>query len=172
MPWFGMDIGGTLTKLIYFEPKDITALEQDTELEALRTIRKYLTSNTAYGKTGVRDQHLALHHQRLGGRSGTFHFIRFPTAEMEAFVELARDKKLHHISTQVCATGGGAYKFEQQFKEVCVLIVRYMHTYLSLYMYICTYTYTHVHIHTHIFIYKSTFIQLQTSPICSICHHE
>ncbi len=22
MPWFGMDIGGTLTKLVYFEPTD------------------------------------------------------------------------------------------------------------------------------------------------------
>ena len=71
MPWFGMDIGGTLTKLIYFEPKDITAKEEDTEVEALRTIRKYLTSRTAYGKTGVRDEHLALSQQRLGGRTGS-----------------------------------------------------------------------------------------------------
>ena len=118
MPWFGMDIGGTLTKLVYFEPKDVTASEQDTEVEALKTIRKYLVSNTAYGDTGIRDQHLALHQQKLGGRKGTFHFIRFPTAEMEEFVQLARDKKLHHISTQVCATGGGAYKFEQLFQEV------------------------------------------------------
>ena len=23
MPWFGMDIGGTLTKLVFFEPTDI-----------------------------------------------------------------------------------------------------------------------------------------------------
>lgn len=26
MPWFGMDIGGTLTKLVYFEPTDDTGL--------------------------------------------------------------------------------------------------------------------------------------------------
>jgi hypothetical protein len=31
MPWFGMDIGGTLTKLIYFEPDDIMELEEQTE---------------------------------------------------------------------------------------------------------------------------------------------
>lgn len=58
MPWFGMDIGGTLTKLVYFEPKDITPGEQDEEAESLRSIRRYLTKNSAYGKTGHRDAHL------------------------------------------------------------------------------------------------------------------
>lgn len=58
MPWFGMDIGGTLTKLVYFEPKDITPDEQDREAGILRNIRRYLTKNSAYGKTGHRDIHL------------------------------------------------------------------------------------------------------------------
>ncbi|XP_037940086.1 pantothenate kinase 1-like isoform X3 [Teleopsis dalmanni] len=58
MPWFGMDIGGTLTKLVYFEPKDITVHELDREAEVLRNIRRYLTKNSAYGKTGHRDTHL------------------------------------------------------------------------------------------------------------------
>lgn len=58
MPWFGMDIGGTLTKLVYFEPKDITPDELDQEAETLRNIRRYLTRNSAYGKTGYRDTHL------------------------------------------------------------------------------------------------------------------
>lgn len=58
MPWFGMDIGGTLTKLVYFEPKDITPDELDQEAEILRNIRRYLTKNSAYGKTGHRDIHL------------------------------------------------------------------------------------------------------------------
>lgn len=40
MPWFGMDIGGTLTKLVYFEPKDISRDELDAEAEALKTIRR------------------------------------------------------------------------------------------------------------------------------------
>lgn len=57
-PWFGMDIGGTLTKLVYFEPKDITPDELDQEAETLRNIRRYLTKNSAYGKTGYRDTHL------------------------------------------------------------------------------------------------------------------
>lgn len=58
MPWFGMDIGGTLSKLVYFEPKDITPDEADAEVETLKNIRRYLTKNSAYGKTGHRDTHL------------------------------------------------------------------------------------------------------------------
>jgi len=60
MPWFGMDIGGTLTKLIYFEPEDSgTNAEQEAE-KTLQRIRKYLTNNEAYGKTGIRDKHLEM----------------------------------------------------------------------------------------------------------------
>lgn len=58
MPWFGMDIGGTLCKLVYFEPKDMPLDELDSEVETLKNIRRYLTKNSAYGKTGHRDIHL------------------------------------------------------------------------------------------------------------------
>nr|CAH7741050.1 unnamed protein product [Callosobruchus chinensis] len=59
MPWFGMDIGGTLCKLVYFEPKDLSECESSaSEVETLRNIRRYLTKNSAYGKTGHRDIHL------------------------------------------------------------------------------------------------------------------
>ena len=118
MPWFGMDIGGSLTKLVYFEPKDVTDAEQERELETVRVIRKYLTSHTAYGKTGVRDEHLELRGQRLGGRVGTLHFIRFPTSEMTAFIELAKAKNFSSLAESICATGGGAYKFEDDFRKV------------------------------------------------------
>lgn len=58
MPWFGMDIGGTLCKLVYFEPKDVTPDEANAEVESLKNIRRYLTKNSAYGSTGHRDIHL------------------------------------------------------------------------------------------------------------------
>lgn len=61
MPWFGMDIGGTLVKLVYFEPTDIAPEEEGvstSEIETLHNIRKYLTNNSAYGATGHRDAHL------------------------------------------------------------------------------------------------------------------
>lgn len=58
MPWFGMDIGGTLAKLVYFEPTDNTQAEEELEVETLKNIRKYLKNNKSYGSTGHRDAHL------------------------------------------------------------------------------------------------------------------
>uniref|UniRef100_A0A286XQE5 Pantothenate kinase 2 n=1 Tax=Cavia porcellus TaxID=10141 RepID=A0A286XQE5_CAVPO len=74
-PWFGLDIGGTLVKLVYFEPKDITAEEEEEEVESLKSIRKYLTSNVAYGSTGIRDVHLELKDLTLCGRKGNLGLI-------------------------------------------------------------------------------------------------
>jgi len=154
MPWFGMDIGGTLCKLVYFEPKDITIDEANAEVETLRNIRRYLTRNSAYGKTGHRDTHLQvsslelpssshtyirsrqrpslspmtivapirrffqMENVRIRGRRGTLHFIRFPTSEMGNFLALAKSKGMANLVTTVCATGGGAFKFEDNFKKV------------------------------------------------------
>ena len=113
-----MDIGGTLVKLVYFEPKDITAEEEQEEVENLRSIRRYLTSHTAYGRTGVRDVHLELRELSLCGRSGTLHCIRFPTHDLPAFLQMVRDKHFSSLHTALCATGGGAYKFESDFRTV------------------------------------------------------
>lgn len=54
----------------------------------------------------------------IGGRKGSLHFIRFPTSEMENFLELAKNKGMATLVSTVCATGGGAYKFENQFYAV------------------------------------------------------
>ncbi|KAI5705699.1 hypothetical protein M8J75_000998 [Diaphorina citri] len=117
MPWFGMDIGGTLSKLVYFEPKDITPDEANSEIETLKNIRKYLTKNKAYGSTGHRDTHLQMNDVQIGGRRGILHFIRFPTSEMSHFLELAKSKGMATLVTTVCATGGGAFKFEESFRK-------------------------------------------------------
>ncbi|KAK5649467.1 hypothetical protein RI129_000496 [Pyrocoelia pectoralis] len=117
MPWFGMDIGGTLCKLVYFEPKNISRDELDSEVEILKKIRKYLIKNSSYGKTGHRDTHLQMDNVPLRGRKGTLHFIRFPTSEMGNFLILARSKGIATLVSTVCATGGGAYKFENDFKK-------------------------------------------------------
>ncbi len=103
-PWFGMDIGGTLVKLVYFEPKDITAEEEQEEVESLKSIRRYLTSNTAYGKSGIRDVHLELSDLTLWGHKGNLHFIRFPYAraaclpadgQRQAFLQSAHHPLCH-----------------------------------------------------------------------------
>lgn len=115
MPWFGMDIGGTLVKLVYFEPTDTTEDEKNEEAETIKTIRHYLISNSAYGATGKRDVHLQLDNCCIKGRTGTLHFIRFPTSEMHVFLQLAKSKGIASMASTVCATGGGAYKFEKDF---------------------------------------------------------
>merc|ERR1719348_129905 len=76
MPWFGMDIGGSLSKLVYFEPVD-TSVEEEQRVE---TLRRYLTKH------------------------------------MAAFLELAKQKGMAETVSTVCTTGGGAYKFECDFK--------------------------------------------------------
>ena len=66
MPWFGMDIGGTLAKLVYFEPTDaeeqrrMHGKEDDQERAIVANIRHYLTKNKAYGESGHRDEHLQM----------------------------------------------------------------------------------------------------------------
>ncbi|XP_044761419.1 pantothenate kinase 3 isoform X2 [Coccinella septempunctata] len=126
MPWFGMDIGGSLCKLVYFEPKDSTKAELESEVDSVRNIRKYLTKNSAYGKTGHRDTHLQMNDIFIRGRRGTLHFIRFPTSEMKNFLSLAKSKGLANFVTTVCATGGGAYKFENDFqREVNMKLAKY-----------------------------------------------
>ncbi len=116
MPWFGMDIGGTLVKLVYFEPTDQPPPCMDREKtleekEILANIRHYLTKNKAYGDTGHRDGHLQMDDMTIDGRRGSLHFIRFPTSQMNAFIELAKEKGMAKLASTVCATGGGAYKF-------------------------------------------------------------
>uniref|UniRef100_A0A2I3HM69 Pantothenate kinase 3 n=1 Tax=Nomascus leucogenys TaxID=61853 RepID=A0A2I3HM69_NOMLE len=118
LPWFGMDIGGTLVKLSYFEPIAITAEEEQEEVESLKSIRKYLISNVAYGSTGIRDVHLELKDLTLFGRRGNLHFIRFPTQDLPTFIQMGRDKNFSTLQTVLCAAGGGAYKFEKDFRAI------------------------------------------------------
>lgn len=117
MPWFGMDIGGTLVKLVYFEPTTFSRDEEDSEVETLKNIRRYLTKNSAYGNTGHRDVHLQMDNCVIAGHRGSLHFIRFPTSAMGNFLELAKSKGMATLASTVCATGGGAYKFEKDFQR-------------------------------------------------------
>uniref|UniRef100_A0A8C0QXL8 Pantothenate kinase 2 n=1 Tax=Canis lupus dingo TaxID=286419 RepID=A0A8C0QXL8_CANLU len=115
-----MDIGGTLIKVVYFEPKDITAEEEQGEVENLKSIMKYFTSNMAYGKTGIRDVHLELKNLTGCGRKGNLHFIRFPGCAVHRFIQM-RSENFSSLRTTLCATGGGAFKFEKDFRMIADL---------------------------------------------------
>ena len=53
-------------------------------------------------------------------RRGSLHFIRFQTTDMSNFLGLAKQKGMAELVTTVCATGGGAFKFENDFRDVSI----------------------------------------------------
>lgn len=122
MPWFGMDIGGTLVKLVYFEPTDECNFHKD-QCDTMRRIRRYLKDKSVYGTTGHRDVYLQMDNCHINGCTGTLHFIRFPTSEMGTFLTLAKRKGIANLASTVCATGGGAFKFEKQFMREVNLVL-------------------------------------------------
>lgn len=110
----GLDIGGTLCKLVYFElapqpgePASDTAFR--TQMQAL------LASKEAYGETGQRDYQLEFESQLLGGR---LHLMHFETRKMETFLELVCHEHVVGQHTVICATGGGARKFRKAIGDI------------------------------------------------------
>ena len=133
--FFGLDIGGTLSKLVFFLPdRDLAtrmlqraSLTQRTggpgkpalaewaaKLTSIHLIGSFILANERYGATGVRDAHLSFHMEELGG---SFHFIRFETRRMEGALGLARQHGLHAGMHRICSTGGGAYKVRARARE-------------------------------------------------------
>lgn len=159
MPLFGMDIGGTLTKLVYFEPTNFDEFEF-TERKTLETIHKYLIGNTAYGKTGIRDVHLEMESQTICGRRGKIHFIRFPTAQMPAFIDLAKLKNFSGLASGICATGGGAYMFEKVFAEVSYIFLLFKNFYNFLKSHLLQNTYNLSYILYLIYLFKLMLIKI------------
>lgn len=85
-------------------------------ISSLRSIQHQLTHVTHVIFSQMDDVHIR-------GRRGSLHFIRFPTCEMGNFLSLAKAKGMAQLVTTVCATGGGAFKFENNFKEVRMFIL-------------------------------------------------
>ncbi|GFT82620.1 pantothenate kinase 1 [Nephila pilipes] len=121
MPWFGIDIGGSLVKVVYFEPTDDSKESADHE-----NLKTFVKGRAAYCNTGTRDVHLQMDNVIVNKRKGSLHFIRFPTSEMKVFLRLVKNKQIASVSSTVCATGGGAFKFEENFqKEVRLKIHKF-----------------------------------------------
>ena len=109
-----MDIGGSLVKCVYFECPGATGKSEE-ESEGITAMREFVKSNLKYGTSGVRDKRLEL---RVEGQKGTLHFIKFATSRMEGFMKMVTENGLGKFSKVVCATGGGAFKFENDFLQV------------------------------------------------------
>ncbi|KAF6210031.1 hypothetical protein GE061_015786 [Apolygus lucorum] len=115
MPWFGMDIGGTLTKCAYFETKSANPDLHHQETELIKIVKKYFKENPRKGVAGQADIRLQMDNVSIGGRTGSVHFIRFPTSLMDDFFAIAKKHQLGKFISALGATGGGAYKFEERF---------------------------------------------------------
>jgi hypothetical protein len=117
--FFGMDIGGSLTKLVFFMPDEdlvVRVINRVPEKQralwhkrfaAVKAVSKFIMSREAYGKTGVRDARLSFHLPDLGGH---FHFIRFETSRMIGALSLAKLHGLNNGMHSMNATGGGAVR--------------------------------------------------------------
>ncbi|XP_068709646.1 pantothenate kinase 3-like isoform X2 [Montipora foliosa] len=126
LPWFGLDIGGSLVKLVYFEPCSSQLNCKGQERVGLEAIQDFIKSNVHYGEEGRRDEDLAMEHVVLGDREGHLHFIRFPTDAVDTFLSVGKELNAFVLNNKVCATGGGAFKFEKDFREVLgVQLVKY-----------------------------------------------
>lgn len=100
---FGLDIGGSLAKLVFFEKDGFS----DRVLE-------FVTASQTYGTSGVRDEALSVHLPALGGR---LHFIRFATSHMKGAIDLLEEERLTAGVARIYATGGGAHKYREAFER-------------------------------------------------------
>lgn len=111
-----MDIGGTLSKVVYFAP------DQPDNVNDAERVLKFITKNRSYGETGTRDEHFSYHVPVL---RGTLHFIKFLTSRMNAFLQLVKSEGLvTQDVTHLTCTGGGAHKFEEEFHEILNISLR------------------------------------------------
>lgn len=81
-------------------------------------LKNFIKSSLTYGSTGIRDQRLEMNDVRIGGQEGTLHYIKFATVRMEGFFDMVTKNGLSRFPKIICATGGGAFKFEKDFKKV------------------------------------------------------
>ncbi|CAK9251382.1 unnamed protein product [Sphagnum jensenii] len=140
-----MDVGGTLTKIVYFEAdlagsdsrttetKKVAAnsvvkpslkrgdsLNQLDQLDhqlALHQLYKDMTNiNVTNGKVAtIRDTNLSFYSDLLGGR---MHFLHFETRNMIASINLLSSTAITENITTIGCTGGGAVKYAKIFQEV------------------------------------------------------
>ncbi|CAN0045342.1 unnamed protein product [Ectocarpus sp. 6 AP-2014] len=137
----GVDIGGTLSKLVYFEKKAPSEADpqckpsgdpmgkkvemkrtvslgnlHDTmeQQEALKEFYTFMDQASRVGESGVKDAHLSVYSHALGG---VLHFFHFETRFMDRAVEAIANSPIHRNIQALGCTGGGAFKFEESFLQ-------------------------------------------------------
>ncbi|KAL3672424.1 hypothetical protein V7S43_003107 [Phytophthora oleae] len=129
---FGLDIGGTLAKMVYFQSVNGAAAAQRRQMErqlkrsdpltaserrsvegSLPLIDDYIMSLHAMDEA-QREERLQMFVPELGG---TIHFINFPTDKMDEITDFVRRRFFHRYIKKIVCTGGGAFKFSSLFES-------------------------------------------------------
>jgi type II pantothenate kinase len=97
----GLDIGGSLGKIVYFQPHDAGSHDLDA----------FIFGSRQYGSSGEREEHLSVS-SASSPLKGKLHFIFFATHRMEGAIQLMQHANRSGSVCRIFATGGGAYKFE------------------------------------------------------------
>uniref|UniRef100_K3WE04 pantothenate kinase n=1 Tax=Globisporangium ultimum (strain ATCC 200006 / CBS 805.95 / DAOM BR144) TaxID=431595 RepID=K3WE04_GLOUD len=119
--FFGMDIGGTLAKMVYFQPSggEISKhmRQPNHEEGCLSHIEAYILGlhSSDRMRTAQREEYLELHVPELGGTIHFFKFVPvyiyiFQTSKMEEIIDFVRHRFFHRYIKKISCTGGGAYK--------------------------------------------------------------
>ena len=116
---FGMDIGGTLCKLAYFQcqpgPPGTTPIEETPKQRAYRELlATVIAAREPYGETGARDEDLEFDVQTPQGH---FYLMRFETRKMEKFLAMVKENGVINPSMVLGVTGGGARKYADVVRE-------------------------------------------------------
>jgi type II pantothenate kinase len=122
--YFGVDIGGTLAKMVYFQPsKSSSSTDFTQERLYLSNLDEYILNlkSSDGSRTAERDERLELHVDALGG---TLHFCSFQTSRMEKIVETIRNRFFHRYIRTISCTGGGAYKFSRLFEDTLGIFIQ------------------------------------------------
>jgi type II pantothenate kinase len=143
---FGMDVGGTLTKIVYFQqvrPEESTSTEEapstpipkknsyenlaqleDSEHQvALKELYSYMDSATTHGtnKTVIRDDVLSVFSPYLDGK---LHFLHFETRNMLTAINLVSSTAFTEHVQSIGCTGGGAHKYADEIFEKLEITVK------------------------------------------------
>ncbi|POM77315.1 Pantothenate kinase, partial [Phytophthora palmivora] len=117
---FGLDIGGTLAKIVYFErhesDNDKRKRRRSESLDvAAGEMNKFLREHQSFGSTGVQDVRLRIHSKTL---NGIFHFVRFESSKTQDALEFIAANGINQSLRILPCTGGGAHKYGHVFNEM------------------------------------------------------
>lgn len=104
----GIDSGGTMTKMVYFRPKQPRTLPDYVQHDALPNKLNGLTPDASLDIDC--------------NSGGTLKFIKIPASKNLDFLEFIKSTDLmaNHFSKGISITGGGAYKFAQNLEVLGV----------------------------------------------------